>query len=46
MLQFFLIVAGFVPLVFLGLRDVGGWDGLVRRLARGRLPRAGFTRAP
>ena len=32
-LQFFLIVAGFVPLVFLGLRDVGGADGLYRRLA-------------
>jgi SSS family solute:Na+ symporter len=32
-LQFFLIVAGFVPLVLLGLLDVGGWDGLVRRLA-------------
>ena len=31
-LQFFLIVAGFVPLVFLGLRDVGGWDGLTDRL--------------
>src|SRR6201991_1853892 len=32
-LQFFLIVAGFVPLVFLGLRDVGGWSGLTARLA-------------
>jgi solute:Na+ symporter, SSS family len=32
-LQFFLIVAGFVPLVFLGLRDVGGADGLYGRLA-------------
>jgi SSS family solute:Na+ symporter len=32
-LQFFLIVAGFIPLVFLGLRDVGGWDGLSTRLA-------------
>src|SRR5215213_10138694 len=32
-LQFFLIVAGFVPLVYLGLRDVGGADGLYRRLA-------------
>jgi solute:Na+ symporter, SSS family len=27
-LQFFLIVAGFVPLVYVGLRDVGGWQGL------------------
>jgi solute:Na+ symporter, SSS family len=32
-LQFFLIVAGFLPLVFLGLRDAGGWSGLQSRLA-------------
>ncbi|MGE0102434.1 MAG: sodium:solute symporter family protein [Blastocatellales bacterium] len=32
-LQFFLIVIGFIPLVFLGLHDVGGWDGLKMRLA-------------
>lgn len=32
-LQFFLIVFGFAPLVFLGLRDVGGWDGLKAKLA-------------
>jgi SSS family solute:Na+ symporter len=31
-MQFFLIVAGFAPLVFLGLRDVGGWSGLQARL--------------
>ncbi len=31
-LQFFLIVLGFIPLVYLGLRDVGGWDGIVARL--------------
>ena len=31
-LQFFLIVLGFAPLVFLGLRDCGGWSGLVERL--------------
>jgi solute:Na+ symporter, SSS family len=31
-LQFFLIVLGFIPLVFLGLRDAGGWSGLVERL--------------
>src|SRR3954453_5492030 len=31
-LQFFLIVAGFLPLMYLGLRDVGGWSGLVRDL--------------
>lgn len=32
-LQFFLIVAGFLPLVVLGLKDVGGWQSLVERLA-------------
>jgi len=31
-LQFFLIVLGFAPLVYLGLRDIGGWDGLVAKL--------------
>src|SRR6185369_14039993 len=31
-LQFFLIVAGFLPLAFLGLKNVGGWDGLKTRL--------------
>ncbi len=32
-LQFFMIVFGFAPLVFLGLRDVGGWSGLKAKLA-------------
>ena len=32
-LQFFLIVFGFVPLVFLGLRDAGGGGALSRALA-------------
>src|ERR1700752_4807417 len=31
-LQFFLIVAGFAPLVFLGLKNVGGWSGLKANL--------------
>ena len=31
-LQFFLIVLGFAPLVYLGLRDVGGWAGLTAKL--------------
>ncbi|MBK7174304.1 MAG: sodium:solute symporter family protein [Bacteroidales bacterium] len=31
-LQFFLIVIGFLPLVILGLQDVGGWDGLTLKL--------------
>jgi SSS family solute:Na+ symporter len=32
-LQFFLIVAGFLPLVLLGLRNVGGWSGLQSTMA-------------
>src|SRR5919201_2151778 len=32
-LQFFLIVFGFLPLVYLGLHAVGGWNGLTTRLA-------------
>jgi solute:Na+ symporter, SSS family len=32
-LQFFLIVAGFIPLIALGLRDIGGVSGLYGRLA-------------
>jgi SSS family solute:Na+ symporter len=31
-LQFFLIVAGFVPLVYLGLRNAGGWSGIRQAL--------------
>jgi SSS family solute:Na+ symporter len=31
-LQFFLIVAGFLPLVWLGLKNVGGWHGLSQKL--------------
>jgi SSS family solute:Na+ symporter len=31
-LQFFLIVAGFLPLVLLGLRNIGGWSGLKQQL--------------
>src|SRR5690348_5864642 len=27
-LQFFLIVAGFLPLVWVGLKNIGGWQGL------------------
>jgi len=31
-LQFFMIVLGFTPLVFLGLKDVGGWSALKEKL--------------
>ena len=48
-LQFFMIVFGFAPLVWIGLRSVGGWDGLTARLteaaaARG-LPAGAYTHA-
>jgi len=48
-LQFFLIVFGFAPLVWLGMRAAGGWDGLSARLsevatARG-LPEGAYTHA-
>jgi SSS family solute:Na+ symporter len=46
-LQFFLIVFGFAPLVFLGLRDVGGWDGLKAKLidvaVNNNLPETAYT---
>ncbi len=32
-LQFFMIVFGFAPLVWIGLRQVGGWNGLTAKLA-------------
>ncbi len=48
-LQFFLIVCGFVPLVFLGLRDAGGWDGLVAKLTTvstaGGYPATAYTQS-
>jgi len=31
-LQFFLIVLGFAPLVIIGLNDMGGWNGLMSRM--------------
>ena len=34
-LQFFLIVLGFIPLTIIGLTNVGGWDGLVQKLPAG-----------
>jgi SSS family solute:Na+ symporter len=32
-LQFFMIVLGFAPVVYLGLRDVGGWNALTNKLS-------------
>jgi len=34
-LQFFLIVLGFLPLTFLGLHHVGGWQSLISQLPEG-----------
>ena len=31
-LQFFVILAGLIPLVIIGLTDVGGWDGLMTKV--------------
>jgi len=36
-LQFFLIVIGFLPLVFLALKHVGGWEGMKANLDVGML---------
>ncbi len=48
-LQFFMIVFGFAPLVFLGLREVGGWSGLTARLTEAAatrgLPAGSYTHA-
>jgi SSS family solute:Na+ symporter len=32
-LQFFLIVLGFLPIVYLGMKDMGGWEALKQQLA-------------
>jgi len=32
-LQFFMLVLGFAPVVFLGLKDIGGWSALKSKLA-------------
>lgn len=36
-LQFFLIVLGIAPLVFLGLQKVGGWEGIVQNVEDAKL---------
>jgi SSS family solute:Na+ symporter len=53
-LQFFMIVLGFAPVVYLGLRDVGGWNVLKTKLAlvaanpaaAGMIDKAGKTFPP
>src|SRR5512133_3495628 len=48
-LQFFLIVFGFAPLAFVGLKAVGGWDGLTAKLnaaaVTNGLPSGSYTHA-
>lgn len=45
MLQFFLLVAGFLPAVLLGLRAVGGWSGLKAAIPASSLDWTGATHA-
>jgi solute:Na+ symporter, SSS family len=33
-IQFFLIIAGFLPLVLLGLKNVGGWHGMLANVSK------------
>jgi len=42
-LQFFLIVIGFAPLVFIGLKEIGGWEGIVANLPENMLHSWKFT---
>jgi SSS family solute:Na+ symporter len=42
-LQFFVILAGLVPLVIIGLTDVGGWSGLKAKVASTQLGERAFS---
>jgi SSS family solute:Na+ symporter len=42
-LQFFVIIAGLVPLVIIGLDDVGGWSGLQAKVEHTSLGAAAFS---
>ena len=42
-LQFFLIVIGFAPLVFIGLKEIGGWEGIQANLPADMLHSWKFT---
>jgi SSS family solute:Na+ symporter len=41
-LQFFVIIAALIPLAFVGLHDVGGWDGLQDKVKSSKLGEAGL----
>ncbi|MCK5066306.1 MAG: sodium:solute symporter family protein [Bacteroidales bacterium] len=45
-LQFFLIVIGFAPLVFIGLQDIGGWEGLKANLPENMMHSWKFAGSP
>jgi len=53
-LQFFMIVLGFAPVVYLGMKDIGGWDALKGKLvevaanpaAAGMIDKGGKTFSP
>jgi SSS family solute:Na+ symporter len=42
-LQFFLIVVGFAPLVFIGLKEIGGWEGIKANLPENMMHAWKFT---
>ncbi|HEX3309239.1 MAG TPA: sodium:solute symporter family protein [Streptosporangiaceae bacterium] len=42
-LQFFVIIAGLVPLVIIGLHSVGGWSGLQDKIGHTKLGAAAFS---
>ena len=42
-LQFFLIVVGFAPLVFIGLKEIGGWEGIKANLPENMMHSWKFT---
>lgn len=42
-LQFFVIIAGLIPLVIIGLKDVGGWSGLKEKVGATSLGDKAFS---
>ncbi len=44
-LQFFVILAGLIPLVVVGLNDMGGWGGLKEKVAANKAGGEGFLHA-
>ncbi len=44
-LQFFVILAGLIPLVVVGLHDMGGWSGLEDKVASNKAGGEGFLHA-